>query len=480
MNNKNERDQTQTLLWTATATAFLFISFRMRIMEDIGHSPYLPWIAVGLLLLQLVNYELASVSLRKKSPSYTNDFYGENARMIVGNIIASALVLELNVHNYMQYSPNILFEVISIPFSLFIIFYIENARGGFLAMDRIYFPKKWDRGFKNYGVNIISVSLMILMWLPVVLKIPISAPLWILISTILLKESVAYTNKYNHVGWCFALEGLLVLQILTLGFQGNYPIFVAMGILAGIIFLAVYMKRIGFGKGLMIAASIVYTAGILLFYLYQPQKLSVITYLQMEIGFFSLIFLIAKLFSKAYGKLRKKEAANKYSYEGAVVEERTESQSGQAKQTHAKVSLKSKTKPSMKLHAKAAIKPQAKLKTKEQAKPQVKTKPKPQPKPQAKPQTKAKAKPQPKPQVKPQAKPQVKAQPKSQAKPQPMPQGKPQVKPQTKSQVKAQTSTKANPQVKQQVKAQNKAVTQAKSQKSKNRKYFQKKKTKNL
>lgn len=325
------KDQSQILIRIGTAMAFLFVVFRLNMMENIGHSPYLPYVAIGLMILQLFNHEQASISLRKKSPNFTNDFYSENGRMLFGNMIASALVLEFNVYNYEQFIPNIIFEVISIPLVLFLIFIMENARGGLFSLERIYFPKKWDQAFKNYGVNMISACGIVLLWLPVLLKIPISAPLWILLSTLMIRESVVYTNKYNYLGWCFVLEGLFVLQILTLGIQGDNWFMIGVGVLAGMVYLAVYMKRSGTEKGLTVVACLLFAGGIIGFQLQNKVLLSVVNYLQLEIAFFIVIFAYIKFCSIIYRKWFKKEEISKYSYEGAEVQKQEPIRKNEAK-----------------------------------------------------------------------------------------------------------------------------------------------------
>ncbi|RRD93758.1 hypothetical protein EII17_11220 [Clostridiales bacterium COT073_COT-073] len=319
---KQEKEQTQVLLWTATLSLFLFVVFRLKIFENIEQIPYLPWIAVFLLSAQLINHEQAAISLRKKSPNFTNYFYPENGRMILGNMIASAIVLEFNVFNYNHSHFNFSLELISIPFLIAAIFLVENSQGGFLAFKRIYFPKKWDQLFKAYGVDVLSVLLMIAMWIPVILRVPLSALLWIFMSTLLLKGSVIYTNKYNHVGWCFLLEALLVLQLLTLGFQGNQIWFLGLGIIAGIAFLTIYISKIDGARGFVIFATLLFTIGIMGLYYFYHGKNSIVFYLQREIALLAGIFLITKIWMIACQKWKKK-VVNKYSYDGAVEEKTT-------------------------------------------------------------------------------------------------------------------------------------------------------------
>ncbi len=317
---KQNKDQTQVLIWAVIAVSFLYILFRLKVLEDIGQSAYIPGLALLCLAVQVVNHEQAAVALRKRSPNFTNNFYSENGRMIIGNIVASALVLELNTFNYEQVQLNFALELISIPFVLAIIFLTENSQGGFLTLDRIYFPKQWDQFFKNYGTNLLSLFLMTAMWLPVILKVPVSALLWILISALLLKQSVIYTNKYNHQGWCFFLEGLLVLQLLTLGFRESSWPFIVLGVAAGLLFLANYMHRLRYEKGLIGLAGILFAGGLAVFYCFGGEGRSMVFYIQWETALLAAIFVLTKVLSIGYRRWIRPEDTDKYSYDGAVVD----------------------------------------------------------------------------------------------------------------------------------------------------------------
>ena len=317
---KQNKDQTQVLIWAVIAVSFLYILFRLKVLEDIGQSAYIPGLALLCLAVQVVNHEQAAVALRKRSPNFTNNFYSENGRMIIGNIVASALVLELNTFNYEQVQLNFALELISIPFVLAIIFLTENSQGGFLTLDRIYFPKQWDQFFKNYGTNLLSLFLMTAMWLPVILKVPVSALLWILISALLLKQSVIYTNKYNHQGWCFFLEGLLVLQLLTLGFRESSWPFIVIGAAAGLLFLANYMHRLRYEKGLIGLAGVLFAGGLAAFYRFGGEGRSMVFYIQWETALLAAIFVLTKVLSIGYRRWIRPEDTDKYSYDGAVVD----------------------------------------------------------------------------------------------------------------------------------------------------------------
>ena len=317
---KQNKDQTQVLIWAVIAVSFLYILFRLKVLEDIGQSAYIPGLALLCLAVQVVNHDQAAVALRKRSPNFTNNFYSENGRMIIGNIVASALVLELNTFNYEQVQLNFALELISIPFVLAIIFLTENSQGGFLTLDRIYFPKQWDQFFKNYGTNLLSLFLMTAMWLPVILKVPVSALLWILISALLLKQSVIYTNKYNHQGWCFFLEGLLVLQLLTLGFRESSWPFIVLGVAAGLLFLANYMHRLRYEKGLIGLAGILFAGGLAVFYCFGGEGRSMVFYIQWETALLAAIFVLTKVLSIGYRRWIRPEDTDKYSYDGAVVD----------------------------------------------------------------------------------------------------------------------------------------------------------------
>ncbi|AVM67846.1 hypothetical protein C3V36_00335 [Lachnospiraceae bacterium oral taxon 500] len=317
---KQNKDQTQVLIWAVIAVSFLYILFRLKVLEDIGQSAYIPGLALLCLAVQVVNHEQAAVALRKRSPNFTNNFYSENGRMIIGNIVASALVLELNTFNYEQVQLNFALELISLPFVLAIIFLTENSRGGFLTLNRIYFPKQWDQFFKNYGTNLLSLFLMTAMWLPVILKVPVSALLWILISALLLKQSVIYTNKYNHQGWCFFLEGLLVLQLLTLGFRESSWPFIVIGAAAGLLFLANYMRRLRYEKGLIGLAGVLFAGGLAAFYRFGGEGRSMVFYIQWETALLAAIFVLTKVLSIGYHRWIRPEDTDKYSYDGAVVD----------------------------------------------------------------------------------------------------------------------------------------------------------------
>ncbi len=317
---KQNKDQTQVLIWAVIAVSFLYILFRLKVLEDIGQSAYIPGLALLCLAVQVVNHEQAAVALRKRSPNFTNNFYSENGRMIIGNIVASALVLELNTFNYEQVQLNFALELISLPFVLAIIFLTENSRGGFLTLNRIYFPKQWDQFFKNYGTNLLSLFLMTAMWLPVILKVPVSALLWILISALLLKQSVIYTNKYNHQGWCFFLEGLLVLQLLTLGFRESSWPFIVIGAAAGLLFLANYMHRLRYEKGLIGLAGVLFAGGLVAFYRFGGGGRSMVFYIQWETALLAVIFVLIKVLSIGYRRWIRPEDSDKYSYDGAVVD----------------------------------------------------------------------------------------------------------------------------------------------------------------
>ncbi len=344
---KQNKDQTSVLIWAATAVFFLYILFRLKVLEDIGQAAYIPGLALLCLAAQIANHEQAAVALRKKSPNFTNSFYPENGRMVIGNIVASALVLELNTFNYQQVQLNFALELVSIPFILAIIFLTENSRGGFLTLDRIYFPKKWDQFFKNYGTNLLSLLLMTAMWLPVILKVPVSALLWILISALLLKQSVVYTNKYNHQGWCFFLEGLLVLQLLTLGFGESNLLLIAVGAAAGLLFLVIYMRRLKYEKGLVGLAGLLFAGGLLAFYRVGGEDHSMVFYIQWETALFAGIFVLIKLLSAAYRKWIRPEDVDKYSYDGAVVDKNWQEQEAPGKKEGGKqpTLLKIKEKP---------------------------------------------------------------------------------------------------------------------------------------
>ena len=344
---KQNKDQTSVLIWAATAVFFLYILFRLKVLEDIGQAAYIPGLALLCLAAQIANHEQAAVALRKKSPNFTNSFYPENGRMVIGNIVASALVLELNTFNYQQVQLNFALELVSIPFILAIIFLTENSRGGFLTLDRIYFPKKWDQFFKNYGTNLLSLLLMTSMWLPVILKVPVSALLWILISALLLKQSVVYTNKYNHQGWCFFLEGLLVLQLLTLGFGESNLFLIAVGAAAGLLFLVIYMRRLKYEKGLVGVAGLLFAGGLLAFYRFGGEDHSMVFYIQWETALFAGIFVLIKLLSAAYRKWIRPEDVDKYSYDGAVVDKNWQEQEAPGKKEGGKqpTLLKIKEKP---------------------------------------------------------------------------------------------------------------------------------------
>ena len=317
---KQNKDQTQVLIWAVIAVSFLYILFRLKVLEDIGQSAYISGLALLCLVVQIVNHEQAAVALRKRSPNFTNNFYSENGRMIIGNIVASALVLELNTFNYEQVQLNFALELISLPFVLAVIFLMENSRGGFLTLNRIYFPKQWDQFFKNYGTNLLSLFLMTAMWLPVILKIPVSALLWILISALLLKQSVVYTNKYNHQGWCFFLEGLLVLQLLTLGFRESSWFFIVIGAAAGLLFLANYMHQLRYEKGLIGLAGILFTGGLVAFYRFGGGGRSMVFYIQWETALLAVVFVLTKMLSVVYRRWIRPEDSDKYSYDGAVVD----------------------------------------------------------------------------------------------------------------------------------------------------------------
>ena len=344
---KQNKDQTSVLIWAATAVFFLYILFRLKVLEDIGQAAYIPGLALLCLAAQIANHEQAAVALRKKSPNFTNSFYPENGRMVIGNIVASALVLELNTFNYQQVQLNFALELVSIPLILAIIFLTENSRGGFLTLDRIYFPKKWDQFFKNYGTNLLSLLLMTAMWLPVILKVPVWALLWILISALLLKQSVVYTNKYNHQGWCFFLEGLLVLQLLTLGFGESNLFLIAVGAAAGLLFLVIYMRRLKYEKGLVGLAGLLFAGGLLAFYHFGGEDHSMVFYIQWETALFAGIFVLIKLLSAAYRKWIRPEDVDKYSYDGAVVDKNWQEQEAPGKKEGGKqpTLLKIKEKP---------------------------------------------------------------------------------------------------------------------------------------
>ncbi len=343
---RQNKEQTQVLLWAAISAIFLYLLFQLRVMEDIGHSPFIPWLALLLLAMQVVNHEQAAISLRKKAPNFTNSFYPENGRMIIGNVIASALVLELNTFNYEQVRLNFSLELISIPFFLIIIFFMENSKGGFLTLDRIYFPKKWDLFVKNYGVNLLSFVLISAMWLPVIFKLPMSALLWILMSALLLKQSVVYTNKYNHQGWCFLLEGLLVMHLLTLGFQERNLWLIGGGVLAGVVFLGIYTYRMKLEKGLIVLSILLFLGGLFTFYQLAQGNRSMVYYFQVEAALMTGIFALMKAMSFIYQKGIKRRDISKYSYEGAVVEKnrpewkQTSQEEGKKKQTLLKVKEK--------------------------------------------------------------------------------------------------------------------------------------------
>lgn len=302
---KQEKGQTKVLLWNGIIAVFLFVSFKLRILENVGESEYIRVIVLICLLLQMANHIWSTWSLHKKQLNFTNQYYPENIRMLFGNMIASTLVLGFNVFNYEQYKLNYTFEVISIPFILMMIFFTENARGGLFSLERIYFPKKWDQFFKTYGVNIVTLAVMVMMWLPLFFQIPISALLWVLMSTLLLKQSIIYTNKYNHLAWCFLIEALLAMQLLTLGFQSRSLIFLGLGVIVGILFLMIYLHRMGYEKGLILF-SIPMFLGAILYLFYSKENISVVFCIQAEVAIFTLIFFILKIFSWSYRKILKK------------------------------------------------------------------------------------------------------------------------------------------------------------------------------
>ena len=317
---KQNKDQTQVLIWAMLAAGFLYLLFRLQLLENIGHSVYIPVVAICCLAVQILNHEQAAVALRKRSPNFTNSFYSENGRMIIGNIMASALVLELNTFNYQQVRLNFALELISLPFVLGIIFLIENSQGGFLSLERIYFPKQWDQHFKNYGTNFLSLLLMIAMWLPVILKVPVSALLWILISVLLLRQSVVYTNKYNHQGWCFFLEGILVLQLLTLGFQESSLLLLILGGAAGLLFLGIYLRRFQCEKGFIGLAGVLFIGGLAVFYHRSGQGRSMVFYIQWEAALMAAAFVLAKMLSLIYRRFILPDNIDKFSYEGVTVD----------------------------------------------------------------------------------------------------------------------------------------------------------------
>ena len=66
---KQNKDQTSVLIWAATAVFFLYILFRLKVLEDIGQAAYIPGLALLCLAAQIANHEQAAVALRKKSPN---------------------------------------------------------------------------------------------------------------------------------------------------------------------------------------------------------------------------------------------------------------------------------------------------------------------------------------------------------------------------------------------------------------------------